>query len=69
MISRRALLASTAAGLIGPLSHRPARAQSVPAGGRDYWNDWPAYIAARANEARQQRKAALAAVRDESKAK
>ena len=69
MISRRTLLASTAAGLIGPLSHRPARAQSVPAGGRDYWNDWPAYIAARVNEARQQRKAALAGVRDESQAR
>src|SRR5438876_8383955 len=35
----------------------------VPLGNRDYWNDWPDYLAQKAREARAMRAAGLASIR------
>jgi len=75
MLSRRKFLQANAAGLALPLaashslaSNGPGRLNPPPLDKppeRAYWNDWPAYLTAKMNDARAKRKAALAALRDE----
>ena len=77
MVSRRRFLQANAIGLALPLAGSRAQAQvgapktALPpsAAKRDYWNDWPLYLTAKVNEARAQRKAALASLRTAEQAK
>jgi dienelactone hydrolase len=76
MLSRRRFIQSNIAGLALPLagSRAEAKAESArpdssppdQAPERAYWNDWPAYLTAKMQEARAQRKAALASLRSEA---
>jgi cephalosporin-C deacetylase-like acetyl esterase len=71
MVSRRRFLQANAIGLALPLAASRAQARvgtpkttSFPSAAKhDYWNDWPLYLTAKVNEARAQRKAALASLR------
>lgn len=68
MTSRRSFLQSSSVGLVGALdvSSLHAESSSAPAPirpalpfHREYWNDWPAYLAERIKEARARRHTAL----------
>ena len=78
MITRRKFIQSNMLGLALPLAGvetfaavarpagEPAVAQTADPSARDYWNDWPEYLAAQVNEARSRRLAQLRALRSEA---
>ncbi|HUX11350.1 MAG TPA: hypothetical protein VMW51_11960, partial [Terriglobia bacterium] len=78
MVTRRKFLQSNMLGLALPLAGGSAFAtESQPQdeaaappnggpGGRDYWKDWPDYMAAQMNEARARRRSQLRATRSEA---
>ena len=68
MTSRRSFLQSSSVGLVGALGasslhgqkgSAPASIESALPFHREYWNDWPAYLAEKTKEARVRRHAAL----------
>jgi len=79
MPSRRRFIQANILGVAMSLAGRdtfaaalPPTAETAPPkdeGERDYWNDWPRYVAAQMNEARARRLAELRALRTEADVK